>query len=299
MIRYDMTTLTPLQAIVSIDETGDFTLLYEPITDPLLRRVLAYRRYLPLSPSTSPPLPSLLHHPLFRKLYTSLPFAANLSQPDFIPTKAVHFLERLREKLPSHRLLVADFDQLPEAVEGRNGPVVQTRYGGSMVPCETFLVKQGYFDIFFPTGMWTLELNDMWTLELNDGNVESNWVETDVETDFELLRDTYAHIMNSPPPSASTSTSTSTSLPTPTSPPSRQNNHSKTPPTHSPSPTPTLDNDFFSSTGVKGFRRRQVNIHTHAEFLERYAGSDILRATTLRDGGSVMLGMYRNAKVMF
>jgi hypothetical protein len=153
MIRYDLRTLEPLQAVVSIDSTGDFSLLYEPLSDPLLRRVLAYRRLLPPTPSTLPPLSSpLLISPFLRRLYGNLPFAPNLSPPDFIPTKAVLFLERLRDRLPAHRLLVADFDELPDAVEGRNGPVVQTRYGGSMVPCETFLVKQGYFDIFFPTG---------------------------------------------------------------------------------------------------------------------------------------------------
>lgn len=157
MIRYDIRTLEPLQGIVSIDRSGDFSLLYEPLTDPLLRRVLAYRRLLPPSPLTAPTLPSpLLRSPLLRSLYTSMPFAPNLSAPDWIPTKATYFLERLRDRLPNHRLMVADFDSLPEAVEGRSGPVVQTRYGGSMVPCETFLVKQGYFDIFFPTGMSSL-----------------------------------------------------------------------------------------------------------------------------------------------
>jgi hypothetical protein len=149
MIRYNIKTLTPLQAIVSIDSSGDFTLLYEPVTDPLLSRVLSYRRLLPPSPSTIPPLPV---SSFLRSIYASLPFAPNLSAPDFIPTKAVSFLERLRDKLPGHRLLVADFSELPDTVEGRNGPVVQTRLGKDMVPCETFLVKQGYFDIFFPTG---------------------------------------------------------------------------------------------------------------------------------------------------
>ena len=153
MVRYDLSTLSPVQAVVAIDAQGDFSLLYEPPTDPLLRRVLKYRRLLPPSPSTSPPLhPALQHSPALRRAYTALPFAPNLTKPDFIPTKATLFLERLRERLPAHRLLVADFSDLPDAVTGRNGPVVQTRYGGSMVPCETFLVKQGYFDIFFPTG---------------------------------------------------------------------------------------------------------------------------------------------------
>lgn len=169
MIRYNLETLEPMQAVVTIDATGDFSLLYEPVTDPVIRRYLGYRRLVSggnntthaagpfsssdLPVSATPPInPLLLSSPLLRKIYTSLPFAPNLSTPEFIPTKQILFLEKLREALPFHRLLVSDFDSLPDAVEGRNGPVVQTRYGGEMVPCETFLVKQGYFDIFFPTG---------------------------------------------------------------------------------------------------------------------------------------------------
>jgi hypothetical protein len=137
MIRYDVKTLTPYQAVVAIDAHGDFSFLYEPCTDPLLRR------------STTPPL---IQSSFIRSLYASLPFAPNLSKPDWIPTKAMLFLEKLRETIPGHRLMVADFSELPDTVEGRNGPVVQTRLGGSMIPCETILVKQGFFDIFFPTG---------------------------------------------------------------------------------------------------------------------------------------------------
>lgn len=152
MVRYELDTLTSRQAVVGIDASGDFSLLYETINDPLISRVLSYNRLLPQSSSTLPPLPyPLLYSETLRKAYASMPFAPNLSAPDFLPTKAVLFAEKLREKLPGHRLLMADFDELPDAVDGRNGPVVQTRYGNSMIPCETFLVKQGYFDIFFPT----------------------------------------------------------------------------------------------------------------------------------------------------
>lgn len=150
MVRYDVKTLTPYQGVVSINADGDFSLVYEPLNDPLLRRYLAYQRLLPPSPSTTPPLPTSA---LLRSLYAALPFAPNLSKPDWVPTKAMLFLEKLRETIPGHRLMVADFSELPDTVEGRNGPVVQTRLGGSMIPCETILVKQGYFDIFFPTGM--------------------------------------------------------------------------------------------------------------------------------------------------
>lgn len=155
MIRYDIETLEPMQGVVVIDAEGEFTLLYEPIKDPLLQRCFEYRSLLPPSPSTSPTLPAALNKvPFLRSAYKNLPFAPNLSKPDFIPSKAVLFLERLRAKLPSHRLLVADFSSLPDTVTGRNGPVVQTRVRQEMVPCETFLVKQGYFDIFFPTGQF-------------------------------------------------------------------------------------------------------------------------------------------------
>ncbi|WRT64028.1 uncharacterized protein IL334_000955 [Kwoniella shivajii] len=264
MIRYDISTLTPFQAVVAIDASGDFSLLYEPVNDPLIRRVLAYRRLLPPSSSTSPPFSTpLLYSSLLRSLYSSLPFSPNLSEPDFIPTKSILFMERLREKLPGHRLLVADFDQLPDAVQGRNGPVVQTRYGGSMVPCETFLVKQGYFDIFFPT-------------------------------DFELLRDIYSVIMNSPSQSLS-----STSLPSSTSTSSMPSSTptSASVPSRSKSSPVGLQRDFFS--GVRGFRRRQVNIYTHSEFTDKFGEKDTISKTNLKNGENVMKVMYGNAKVMF
>lgn len=57
----------------------------------------------------------------------------------------------LRDKFPRHRLLLSDFSSLPDTIPGYNAPVVQTRVNNVMVPCETYLVHQGYFDIFFPT----------------------------------------------------------------------------------------------------------------------------------------------------
>ncbi|RXK42071.1 hypothetical protein M231_00793 [Tremella mesenterica] len=289
MIRYDIQTLQPLQATVSIDSFNNFTLLYEPISDPLLQRVLQYKHLLSPSSSTSPPLhPLLLRSPLLRSIWSTLPFGPNLSQPDFIPTKAILFLERLRARLPAHRLLVADFDALPEAVIGRNGPVVQTRYGSSMVPCETFLVKQGYFDIFFPT-------------------------------DFSLLRNIYSLIMNSPPhlPISKIHSSTSLHLNPSPNPTSNQTNikilpqsmkpsrHSNPPNVEPPSPAVEWSSQtiipFFTPhrlTGVQGFRRRQVGIHTHSDFLLKY-GRDVVDHTKVKDGSNVMLSMYDNSRVMF
>lgn len=283
LVRYDMKTLEPKQAVVSINKEGDFSLEYETVTDPLLRRALEYRRLLPLAPNTQPPLSkAMLSSPALRNLYVNLPFAPNLSPPEFVPTKAVSFLERLRDQLPAHRLLMADFSELPEAVEGRNGPVVQTRYRNQMVPCSTFLVKQGYFDIFFPT-------------------------------DFELLRDVYGLIMNSParrvtPPgangssgeaeaatvdeeaaAAASSSSSAASDPNPTPPTSIKGARAQK----------ALDDDFFSPSGVRGFRRRHVGVYTQAEFIVKYGGEAMVGPTRMKDGLSPMLTMYDNAKIMF
>ncbi|WWC86121.1 uncharacterized protein L201_000992 [Kwoniella dendrophila CBS 6074] len=245
MIRYDISTLTPFQAVVTIDSSGDFSLLYEPINDSLIRRVLAYKRLLPPSESTLPTINKLLNKSFFlRNLYSNLPFSTNLSSiPDFLPTKSILFLENLRNKLPNHRLLISDFDSLPDSLKGRNAPVVQTRYGESMIPCETFLVKQGYFDIFFPT-------------------------------DFELLRDIYSIIMNSPSTTSSAS-STPTSVILPSSATS-------------------------NSSSVKGFKRRQINIYKHDEFIDKFGDeNEIIKKTNLKDGDNVMKQLYNNAKIMF
>lgn len=98
---------------------------------------------------------------------------------------------------------------------------------------------------------------------------------TDHAADFELLRDTYSLIMNSPV--------------TP-----RQAAGDSLAREHSP-----IAPNFFSSTGVKGFRRRQVSIYSHADFLAMHGGQEIVDATKTKDGESVMLGMYKNAKFMF
>ncbi|KAG0300785.1 hypothetical protein BGZ98_008906 [Dissophora globulifera] len=59
--------------------------------------------------------------------------------------------ETLKTHFPQHRLVLSDFFTLPEAIPGTDAPVVQTRYMGTMVPCSTYMVMPGMFDIFFPT----------------------------------------------------------------------------------------------------------------------------------------------------
>ncbi|KAK5827444.1 S-adenosyl-L-methionine-dependent methyltransferase [Linnemannia elongata] len=77
--------------------------------------------------------------------------------PEFIPTKLLLLLETLKTHFPKHRLVLSDFYTLPEAIPGTDAPVVQTRYSGTMVPCSTYMVMPGMFDIFFPTNFELLK----------------------------------------------------------------------------------------------------------------------------------------------
>ncbi|GAA6040290.1 hypothetical protein JCM8097_009403 [Rhodosporidiobolus ruineniae] len=245
VVRYSTTTHEPLECTIAIDSTGDFTELYTPVTDPLLSRYLSYRTALSPSPSSTPPLPpGCLPLPLrllppspatsaaLRTLYKTLPFAPNLSAPEFVPTRQLQLLEVLRDKFPRHRVVMSDFSSLPDAVEGECGPVVQTRYAGETVPCTTYLVQPGFFDIFFPT-------------------------------DFGALKQMYELVMSAPPSSASSPSSSSSSA------------------------APTLPPTFFTKRAA----RRQLQVHSHAEFLETYAETE---RTRTRDGANPMLEQYEN-----
>ncbi|KAF7308251.1 Protein arginine methyltransferase NDUFAF7 [Mycena chlorophos] len=148
MVRYDLKTLEPLQALVTVDDRGDYDMIYSRVTDPLIADFLKLRRRL----GHAPAIPRLLHAaPSLLRLYSNLPFAPNLSAPEYIPTRLLSLLRTLRTHFPRHRLLLSDFNALPEAIQGRNAPVVQTRFQNTTVPVTTLLVAPGFFDIFFPT----------------------------------------------------------------------------------------------------------------------------------------------------
>ncbi|KAF8967721.1 S-adenosyl-L-methionine-dependent methyltransferase [Flammula alnicola] len=141
IVRYDLSTLQPYQGLVTIDKNGDFDTVYTPVTDPLVASFLHARRTL----SHPPPINRLL------KYLHKMPFAPNLSTTEYVPTRLLSLLRTLRNYFPRHRLLLSDFSSLPDTISGVNSPVVQTRFQNITVPCTTLLVKQGYFDIFFPT----------------------------------------------------------------------------------------------------------------------------------------------------
>ncbi|KAG5973459.1 hypothetical protein E4U55_000533 [Claviceps digitariae] len=146
-IRYDVATEEPLQGHVLIDGDGDFYEFYVRELDPVAARFFRVR-HAATGGRYSRPYPT---NAALRYLAARMPFAANLSETEYIPTRLMQFFDVLEKYFPGHRLVTSDFDCLPEAVKGLNAPVVQTRYQRKMVPVTTPLVHQGYFDILFPT----------------------------------------------------------------------------------------------------------------------------------------------------
>ncbi|KAJ3522569.1 hypothetical protein NMY22_g11839 [Coprinellus aureogranulatus] len=261
VIRYDLKTMQPYQGVVVISNDGDFDMVYTPVTDPLVSSLLGIRERL----GHPPPIHKVLRSsPFLRKAYANLPFAPNLSTEEYIPTRMLSLLRTLRSNFPRHRLLLSDFSSLPDTIPGINAPVVQTRFRNTTIPCSTLLVKQGYFDIFFPT-------------------------------DFARLRDMYEYLLSQPNslknpsdplPSRATplmSSTSSLSL--------GRDFFSSTYPNDRRSP---LDG-VASSSGLP-VGERKSNVFTHAEFLETYAD---LSKTRLKNGENPMLDFYKNVKFLF
>ncbi|MCJ1341549.1 hypothetical protein MMC09_006845 [Bachmanniomyces sp. S44760] len=152
-IRYNPITEQALQGSVLIDSDGEFFEFYSPVIDPVASRFIEVRNAACSRPFTSP----LGSSRLLRGIKSRLPFQANLTDPEYIPTRLLQFFDILQKYFPRHRLITSDFHYLPGAVKGINSPVVQTRYQRRVVPVSTPLVQQGYFDILFPTDFNVIE----------------------------------------------------------------------------------------------------------------------------------------------
>lgn len=173
-IRYSPDTESPLQSNVLISDTGEFYETYSPDIDPVAARFFRVRDAACEFAFTHP----LRWSRMVRGVRRYLPFAPNLSEPEWIPTRLMQFFDVLQKYFPAHKLLLSDFHSLPNALPGVNAPVVQTRYKRRTVPVSTPLVssqkernlpffhtqkeipptkptttqvRQGYFDILFPT----------------------------------------------------------------------------------------------------------------------------------------------------
>lgn len=137
MVRYDPETEEPLQGVVMVDASGDFHEFYTQTLDPVVSRFLRVRGRV-ARPGFAHPLKGSR---VLRRLREKLPFAPNLSAVEYVPTGMMGFFDVLREWFPAHRLLVGDFHGLPDAVEGVNAPVVQTRWRRVSVPVSTPFVS--------------------------------------------------------------------------------------------------------------------------------------------------------------
>ncbi|KAJ7227827.1 S-adenosyl-L-methionine-dependent methyltransferase [Mycena haematopus] len=262
MIRYDLKTLRPLQALVTIDDRGDYDMFYTPVTDPLIASFLKLQTRL----AHPPAIPRVLRAaPALLRAYSNLPFAPNLSRAEYIPTRLLSLLRTLRNHFPRHRLLLSDFSSIPDAIPGRNAPVVQTRFQNTTVPVTTLLVAQGYFDIFFPTN-------------------------------FRRLRDMYEHVLSEPAMGE---------LPEPTSAPRLTPLAGSTSSplalgadyfsSYHPSNRRRPVDGVTSASGLP-VGERKSSVFTHAQFLSTYAD---LSRTRLKSGENPMLEFYQNVKFLF
>ncbi|KIY65116.1 DUF185-domain-containing protein [Cylindrobasidium torrendii FP15055 ss-10] len=259
VIRYDLRTLQPYQGVVVVDNEGDLDMVYTPIHDPLIRMYLHLRARL----QHELPFSKAFTYSPIRKLYSMLPFAANMSQPEFIPTRMLSLLRTLRTHFPRHRLLLSDFSSLPDAIPGKNAPVVQTRFQKTTIPTETLLVRPGAFDIFFPT-------------------------------DFEQLRDMYEQTLDQPPcRSDDIFPLRLTPLTTNSSDIGAGQDYFST---HRAKTNRRFPIDGVVSASGLPVGEKKSSVYTHAEFLQTYAD---LGETRLRNGENPMLDFYKNVKFLF
>jgi hypothetical protein len=136
-IRYDPVTEEPLQGTVLIDSKGDFYEFYVPQIDPVASRFLRVRHAATAGRYRTP----LPQSKILRALKNNMPFTANLSDPEYIPTRLMQFFDILGKYFPGHRLITSDFHDLPDTIKGINAPVVQTRYKRQTVPVTTPFVS--------------------------------------------------------------------------------------------------------------------------------------------------------------
>jgi len=153
-IRYNVVTKEPLQTTVLIDSQGEYYEFFDKPLDPVASRYLKIRDIAARSNFAHP-----LSNPGKRKSSRPqlTPDGAELSVPEYIPTRLMEFFSVLHAYFPAHRLLSSDFERLGATVEGVNGPLVQTRFQRRTVAVDTPLVLQGYFDVLFPTDFGVAE----------------------------------------------------------------------------------------------------------------------------------------------
>lgn len=244
---------------MALTTKGSMQEVWEPADDPMILRYLDYRN---LTNQKAAPIGKSRLSPLIHQVRRLLPFAPNLTEQEYIPTRLMSLLEILAQSFPLHRLLLTDFSSLPDTTEGHNAPVVQTRLKNTMVPCSTLAVHPGYFDIFFPTS-------------------------------FENLRDMYEMILSrpiTPVPNRGTKPSPMSTAASSL----RIGADFFSPRTFKYGRRSPLDG--LTSTSGLPIGQRQSSVYTHREFMEKYAD---MESTRLKSGENPLLDFYQNVKFLF
>lgn len=145
------------QTRVAADAAGVPFEYLEPLTDPLIRRVMGHS----VTDRTDRPggARGLLH--AARRAF-DVATGMSTSGVVFVPTGAARLLDALHDARPNHRLVAADFDALPGVrMEGANAPIVASQAsGGKTVDRDTYLEDPGRADVFFPTDFRALARMD-------------------------------------------------------------------------------------------------------------------------------------------
>ncbi|EGR27457.1 hypothetical protein IMG5_195690 [Ichthyophthirius multifiliis] len=72
----------------------------------------------------------------------------------FVPTFFLKTLKHIKQNIPNHKIILSDFDSLNQKEQiGKNAPIVSKKLEKSheKLDYDTYLVKRGEADIFFPT----------------------------------------------------------------------------------------------------------------------------------------------------
>lgn len=131
LVRYNYKTLEPYQCHIVESHSKEMMEVYCPVKDNLIKRYMDLREQIGYSTFDQK----------WKLFKTIVPFAPNMTQKEFIPTKSLEFLENLNTYFPNHSLLLSDFTKLDKSIPGICAPVVQTMVDGVMLPCTTYLVR--------------------------------------------------------------------------------------------------------------------------------------------------------------
>ena len=148
------------QTRVAADAAGAPFEVLEPLTDPLIRRVVGHAVTDSADLNPKPGGARGLLDAARRAFDVAT--GMRTSRVVFVPTGAARLLGALHDARPNHRLVAADFDALPGVrMEGANAPIVASRgVGGKTVDRDTYLEDPGRADVFFPTDFRALARMD-------------------------------------------------------------------------------------------------------------------------------------------